>query len=323
MKQMIRTAAAVCLTLLFLTAAAGAKQAQEKKSTPVDFQKITAHYLQWTTRPSFPESVPFAYYPVYAMRALGKKLPGKTRTTIVKFLKSCQKPDGGFVNEPKNAPASNLIYTYYALQALDLLGQQGAIDRGKALGYVLSLQDPKGGFKLSTDAKEKASLAGTFYGVRSLALLRKLDAVDKQKTAAFIASCKEKGKGYSLNPGKFSSPQATFMAVHTLDLLGLMTGEISRDVKNYLHDTRYAGHVTDKYYSLPSMQDMSYVLRTLRELKAMEVADLSKAADFVNSLYIDENGGFGPEPGYGTTPPSTYYAIVCLVQLGKFPDPLK
>lgn len=325
MKQMIRTAVIACLALLLLASAAGAKQAHEKKIPTIDLKKTAALYRQWTTRPSFPESVPFAYYPVYAMRALGKKLPRETRAKIVKFIKSCQKPDGGFAGEPKYAPKSNIIFTYYALQTLDLLGETKAIDRKQVLSYLLALRQPDGGFKIMITAhgKEKPSLAATYYGVRSLALLKRLDAVNKEKTAAFIAAYKEKGRSFSFLPGMLSTPQPTFMAVRTLKILGMLTDGVGRDVKPYLRKSRYAGHVVNrKYYGLPTMQNMSYVLRALRDLSAVNVADLAKVTGFIQSLYVARNGGFGPQPGYGTTPPSTYHAIVCLVQLGRLPDPL-
>ncbi|MCK9295491.1 MAG: hypothetical protein M0P70_10450 [Desulfobulbaceae bacterium] len=323
MKQLIRTMAAVCLTILFLAAAVGAQQAQENKNTKVDLEKTAALYLQWSSRPSFPESTPFAYYTVYAMRALGKEMPKETRGKIVSFLKSCQKPDGGFANEPKFAPASNIIFTYYCLQTLDLLGEFGAIDQNKVLAYLLALQQPAGGFKASAGEKEKPSLAATFYGVSSLSLLKKLDAVNKEKTAAFVAAFKEQDKGFGFVPGKLSAPTSTFMAVRTLKVLGMLTDEVKSGVSAYLRDTRYAGHVTDrKYYSPPTLQDLAEVLKTLRDLSALEVADLAKVNSFIESLYVAENSGFGPQPGYGTTPPSTFYGIVCLVQLGKLPDPM-
>jgi prenyltransferase beta subunit len=323
MNQITRTSAAVCLTLLFLTSVVGAQPTRQKKSPKVDLEKTAALFQGWTTRPSFPESVPLAYYPVYGMRALGKKLPAETSAKIVAFLKSCQKPDGGFANEPKYAPESNIIYTYDALQALELLGQLKAIDRKQALAYVLSLQQPEGGFKAAAGAKQKPTLAATFYAVRSLALLHKLDAVEKEKTSAFIATYKEKGKGFSFLASKLSAPQPTFMAVRTLKTLGMLTPEIRREATAYLEATRYAGHVTERrYYDLPTMQNMSYVLRSLQDLSALDNADLAKVSTFIESLAIAKNGGFGPQPGYGTSPPSTYYGLVCFVQLGRLPNPL-
>lgn len=323
MKQMIRTTAALCLALLFLPTAVGAAQVTGKHSGRIDRAKTIGLYQGWSTRKSFPESVSLAYFPVYAMRALGKKLPPKARARIVTFLKSCQEPDGGFANEPRYAQKSNIIYTFYALKALQLLGQPQAINRQQALAFLLALHQPGGGFKAAGTAKHP-SLAATSYGVRSLALLNELDRIDKGKTAAFIAAYKVKGKGFSLLPGKFSTPRATFMAVQALKTLGVLPAGDKSDVKAYLKTTRYAGHMVNrKYYGLPTMQDMSYVLRTLRDLSVLKVADRPRVSKFVDSLYIAQNGGFGPQPGYGTTPPSTYYGIVCLVQLGRLPNPME
>ena len=324
MKKIPQAAIAVCL-LFLLPTLLWAETAQEKKAAKIDLDKTVALYEGWLSRPSFPETVPFAYYPVYAMQAMGKEISKEKKEKIVAFLKSCQKQDGGFANEPQYAKESNVIFTYHALQALSLLEALDAIDRAKALSYLTGLQQKDGGFKASAGGKGKPTLDATYYGVQSLVLLDGLKKVDKKKTTALVANHRKKGSGFSKQPGTAPSPQSTFMGVRTLKTLGALTDEITTEVKAYLGGTRYTGRPTDrKYYSLPTIREMSFVLRTLDDLSALkEVADTKKVEEFVTSLYIPVNGGFGPQPGYGTTPPSTYHGIVCLVQLGKLKDPLR
>lgn len=62
---------------------------------------------------------------------------------------------------------------------------------------------------------------------------------------------------------------------------------------------------------------MAAVLDTLAEVSSLRVIDKRSAYQFIESLYISEKGGVGPEPGLGTTPPSTYHAILCLQKLGR------
>ena len=68
---------------------------------------------------------------------------------------------------------------------------------------------------------------------------------------------------------------------------------------------------------MPQLKDLSHVIQTLSMLSAVGQMDKKTVYEFVESLYIKENGGFGPQPGYGSTPPSTYYGILCLERLGK------
>jgi hypothetical protein len=53
----------------------------------------------------------------------------------------------------------------------------------------------------------------------------------------------------------------------------------------------------------------------------MQEVNSDKVYEFISSLYVPDNGGFGPRPGLGTAPASTYHAILSLVRLGKLPDP--
>ncbi len=71
------------------------------------------------------------------------------------------------------------------------------------------------------------------------------------------------------------------------------------------------------YSTLPNMQDMAAVVEALAELSSLNVINKYSVYQFVESLYVPENGGFGPEPGLGTTPPSTYSALACLEKIGE------
>ena len=68
---------------------------------------------------------------------------------------------------------------------------------------------------------------------------------------------------------------------------------------------------------------MTFTLEAFATLAAMSQVNTDKVHAFISSLYVPANGGFGPKPGLGTTPPSTYHAILSLVRLGTLPDPAK
>ena len=170
---------------------------------------------------------------------------------------------------------------------------------------------------------ERATLATTFYGVEALRLLGAVDSLDKSKTIAFIQRYHEKGRGFMRVEGAVSIPQSTFMGVRSLKTLGALTKEITNDAVAYLKDTRYSGLITDwKYKLLPNVEAMAATLEALAVLSAMQEVNSEKVYQFISSLYVPDNGGFGPRPGLGSTPPSTYYAVLSLVRLGKLPDPM-
>ncbi len=320
MKKFFAVLALVLMSLpTFASVAHATKKTGEPQKT-IDLA-MTLKFIQgWSARDKwdkFPESPSFAYYNTYSLKALNAEIGPELRAKIVDALKSCQMKDGGFSAGPGHGTDSNTIFTYYSLATLDLLNALDSIDRQQAVAYVRSLMQKDGSIKAKA-ADAGATLATTYYGVASLGLLHALDTVDKKSVIAYINTYREARKGYCLIQGKISMPGATFMAVKSLSLLGGLTPSVRTEVVNYLKRTRYSGLMKNNTYkTLPVIEDMVAVLDTLAELSSLRVIDKRSVHQFVESLYIPENGGFGPEPGLGTTPPSTYHALVCLEKLGE------
>jgi len=310
---------------LALLAGAGHAPALEQAAAPaaIDLQATGTLVMSWGARPSFPESVTFAYYHAYMARALGREITAQGRQKIIDYLVGCQQPDGGFTPEPAHSKASNVIYTYYALRTLELLGKPKAIDREAAARFLRARIQANGGIAATAREGDPANLATTFYGIESLGMLDALDAVDRDRTVSFLQRYREPGMGFTRMEGGVSIPRSTFMGVRLLATLGILTVETGREVLAYLKGSRYSGLVTDrKYRILPGIEAMAATLEALDVLASLEQIDTAAAEAFINSLYVSENGGFGPRPGLGTTPPATYHAIVALVMLGRLPDPL-
>jgi prenyltransferase beta subunit len=311
------------LASLLILSMASFSHAVEKKQEPgkkIDLA-LTLKYIQdWSARDKwdkFPESPSFALYNIYSLKALNADITPELRKKVVDTLKNCQMKDGGFSAGPGYGTESNTIFTHYSLATLKLLNALDSIDRKQAVSYINFLVQKNGSIKANT-TDASATLATTYHGIASLGILNALDTLDKKKVVDSIAAYREDHKGYCLIQGKISMPEPTFMAIKSLSLLGGLTPDIRTEVVEYLKTTRYSGLVTDKKYTmLPSMQEMAAVLETLAELSSLNVIDKRKVYTFVESLYIPENGGFGPEPGLGTTPPSTYHAIVCLEKIGR------
>lgn len=288
----------------------------------IDF-KLTADYVKgWENRDRFPENVPFGYYYAYSLKALGEEITPAARMKIVKFIRSCQMQRGGFTTESTSSKAGNIIFTYYALKTLALLDAVDSVDAGKAERFILGLAQADGGFKGSYKKGERTSLAMTFYGVESLRILGGLDRLNQKKVAQFVNGHKAIEKGYSLNPKGLSSTQGSLMAVQILTSLNNLSEASKTGVVDYLKSTRYAGLVeTGEYATVPFLKGMTEVIQTLSLLSALDQGNRAKMQWFVESLYITENGGFGPRAGMGTTPNSTFNAVLSLVKLGVLKDP--
>ncbi len=291
-----------------------ASQEDEKK---ID-QNLTLEYVKdWANRKNFPESVTFSYYCAYSLMALDKKTGPDIKGKITDYIKRCKVMNGGFVSEPEFSKDPNLLSTYFALKTLALINATDTIDKEQAVKFVLSLLQEDGGFK-SEPKKDYHSLATTYYGVTCLHLLKALDQIEKEKTVAYINSYRETDQGFSVKRDGVSRPISTYMAVRSLKLLGAFDEKIKPDLVNYLKGTRYAGLVEDEKYTMqPTMRELAFVLEALDDLSAVNEVNQDKVYEFIESLYVPDNGGFGPKPSYGTTPPSIYEGVLSLEKLGK------
>jgi geranylgeranyl transferase type-2 subunit beta len=289
----------------------------------LDTSRTLDYLAGWARRDrwdAFPESPSFAFYNLYATRALGGSVSPELRAQVIEYLRRCQAPDGGFTAAPGTG-ASHVVPTLYATRTLVLLGALDAIDRPRAVAFLTSLLGKDGGFR-GRAGEAEASLGTTYHALAALELLGALDRADPHRTATFLSSHRAAEGGFALRPGMIASPAATFMAVRSLKLVGALDPETAAGVARHLSGSRYSGKVRDaKFTSLPEIEEEAHVLGALADVGRLDVVDRAEVERFVASLYVAENGGFGPQPGLGTTPPSTFHAIACLVALGRLPAP--
>ncbi len=313
----------VCLAVFFSVLVYSTAWGKEAAAKKIDLSKTLKYVNVWAARDTFPDSPSFAYMNVYCVLALGHQVDKAARLKITRYLKKCQKPDGGFVADPdlkKGTPESpNVIFTYFALATLDLIHNPSAVDTKKAADYVLSLVQKDGAIRFNDGGN--ANLGTTYYGVRCLYLLNALDRIDKKKTIEYINSHRDDKKGFGVLPGRPSAPQSTFMAVESLKLLGGLNEGTKSGVMRYLVQTPYAGFKKAENIALIDLDEQADILETGAILNAVSRFDTDEIHKFIESQYIPENGGFGPSVGLGSTPPATYYAIECLVRLGVLRDP--
>ena len=166
--------------------------------------------------------------------------------------------------------------------------------------------------------KGRATLASTFYGVSVLHLLGRSDLPDKKSTVAFVLAHKGRDDGFGMMRGGVSSPQATAMALRTLSALDAVSSDIREGAVRYLESAiEFLGTQGTRYRAIATMQSAADIVEGLTALKALREVDTSKVASFAESLYVPQNGGFGPSSGLGTTPPTTYQGVLILHTLGR------
>jgi prenyltransferase beta subunit len=284
-----------------------------------DWGKTQNLIEDWSKRPNFPDSISFAYYYVYSKRALNLNIEENERKKLLNFIKRCQTKDGGFVSEPKFDKDSSIISSFYAIKTLDILKETKLVNKESLTAFLRSMFTKDGGMRLSSNTKE-ASLAGTALGVVLLGRLITLSNQEKISAKAYILKYKAPDGGFGLFNNNVSSIRATAMATAALKSMKAIKDIDKEDIAGFLKKSRYSGLVTgEKFKTLPSMEEMAQFLATARLLGPVDkkITDSKKISEFIRSLYITENGGFGPEPGLGTTPPSTFYGLFSLVQLGQ------
>jgi len=311
------------LTALLLAAFAAVAASAPEPPAPlasVDLAKTRGLFASWIERKTFPDSVTFAYYYADALRILDGKVEPDTRDRLVAFVKQCQRDDGGFVSNPKYGAESNIVYTYYALAALNQLGADDAVDRDKAAAYARDLVASEGGVRPTTKEKDPATLGSTFYGVESLRLLKNLDALDREKTTAFVLTHRTASGGFGVTTKGAARPSATSMAVRTLTTLGTLSDEIRAEAVRQMEEAiALIGTRGPPFRAFSTMQAVTDIVEALSAMGALKEVISGPIVDFVADRYIPENGGFGPAPGLGTTPPSTYQGLLCLSRLGALP----
>ena len=132
----------------------------------------------------------YTYWRVLTLEELAL-LEECNKDVVASPIASCQTEDGGFCEElyinsstgsPQYGGLSDMQSTFYAVKSLYILDKLDAIDKEKAIQYVLSCQTRKGGF--SRTLYGTSTFEDTYYAVE---ILDALDALD-QLTERFKGS---------------------------------------------------------------------------------------------------------------------------------------
>ncbi len=131
----------------------------------------------------------------------------------INWLKSLQRPDGGFSHQP--GQASHITNTYFAIKALAELGALNQIDKKKVVELLISCQHPDGGFGQLPN--QHPYLQYTYNAIFLLKILNVLNKIDLQKHINWPKSLQQPDGGFWPGTGqKQSQMNPTYFAIRTL-----------------------------------------------------------------------------------------------------------
>lgn len=111
------------------------------------------------------------------------------------------------------------------------------------------------------------------------------------------------------------------MAVRGLETLGTLPKEVRSGAIAYFEEAiALVGTRGPQFRAFSTTQAVTDIVVALDRLRALDEVITDRIVAFVKDRYIPQNGGFGPAPGLGTTPTSTYQALLCLDKLGALAE---
>ncbi|MCJ1263304.1 hypothetical protein MMC22_003174 [Lobaria immixta] len=158
------------------------------------------------------------YWGLTALHLLGhpQALP---RDDTIKFVMSCQHPNGGFGAAPGHDP--HMLYTVSAIQilvtidAIDELDKHGANGKDRAGHYIANLQDRNTG-AFAGDEWGETDTRFLYGALNALSLLHLTSLVDVPKAVAYVHACANFDGGYGTSPGAESHAGQIFTCVGAL-----------------------------------------------------------------------------------------------------------
>ena len=230
------------------------------------------------------------------------------------FIYGLEEIDGGF-RLKSTSTKSSLIATYFAVNALDLLGLEPT-DVQNTIDYVLDFSSFTDGYGSSPSASP--TLRETYDAVESYVIAGR-EVPNKQGILSYVNSYYNPDGGYGIL-GSYT--ESTFRAVSIYSLLGTELPNKATTIQ-FLQSLQQD---SDGGFVKSSTDSVSYVISTYRAVNALNLLG-SQPLSVTNVIsYLKQNqrsdGGFA---GYFTDPgtsdvSSTYRAVRALAILGDTPN---
>ncbi|KAK6108752.1 Prenyltransferase and squalene oxidase repeat family protein [Brugia pahangi] len=161
----------------------------------------------------------FCYWGMHSLRLLEASLDENLTSSIVRFLKTCEWPTGGYGGGPGQYP--HLATTYGAIMALVSIGTDEAlasIDRKTLKVFLHSVKRPDGGFALHIGGE--ADMRGSYCALAVASITNILDDQLRKDADSWVISCQTYEGGFGGERCCEAHGGYTFCGVAALMLLG-------------------------------------------------------------------------------------------------------
>uniref|UniRef100_A0A0M3IP57 Protein farnesyltransferase subunit beta n=1 Tax=Ascaris lumbricoides TaxID=6252 RepID=A0A0M3IP57_ASCLU len=161
----------------------------------------------------------FCYWGMHSLRLLEATVDESLTSSIIRFLKTCEWPTGGYGGGPGQYP--HLATTYGAVMALVSIGTEEAlasINRKTLHDFIMSVKEPDGSFHVHVGGE--IDIRGSYCALAVASITNILDEQIAVNTDSFVISCQTYEGGF----GGLRSCEAhggyTFCGVASLMILG-------------------------------------------------------------------------------------------------------
>lgn len=159
------------------------------------------------------------YWGIHSLRLLEAELDESLCSAIVRFLKTCEAPGGGYGGGAGQIP--HLATTYGAVMALVSIGTEEAlssINRGTLKQFLKSMKLPDGSFKLHQDGE--IDIRGIYCALAVASITNILDVELAENADSWLISCQTYEGGFGGERSCEAHGGYTFCGVAALTILG-------------------------------------------------------------------------------------------------------
>ncbi|KAK9456244.1 terpenoid cyclases/protein prenyltransferase alpha-alpha toroid [Dipodascopsis uninucleata] len=254
------------------------------------------------------------YWGLTALDLMGAK-DELSRDDMIKYVKSCQHPNGGFGANPLHDP--HILYTLSAVQIMVIQDALEEIDCDKVVDYVVSLQDSETGAVRGDHNGDVIDTRFVYVAMNCLSLLDRLDRLDVDKAVEFINHCKNFDGGYGMVPGAESHSAQIFTCIGALTIAKRLD-LVDRDMLCWWLCERQlpSGGLNGRPEKLPDVCYSQWVLSSLAMLDRLDWIDGPKLCEFILEAQDEESGGIADRKDDMADVFHTLFGIVGLSLLG-------
>ncbi|XP_055327670.1 geranylgeranyl transferase type-2 subunit beta-like isoform X2 [Paramacrobiotus metropolitanus] len=237
-----------------------------------------------------------------------------TRDAVIRYVKSCQTPSGGFAPHPDHD--EHLLHTLCAVQILVTFDALAEIDVDGVSRFVVGLQQENGSF--AGDRWGEVDTRFSMCGLACLALLGRLEQCQREKAVEYIRQCQNFDGGFGTSPGAESHAGMIYCSVGSLAILGRLDIVDADKLGLWLAKRQLpSGGLNGRPEKLPDVCYSWWVLASLAIIGRLHWIDEKKLISFILASQDVELGGVADRPGNLADPFHTLFGVAGLSLLSS------